>query len=110
MDLRGTKPPSRQTGLTTILLTPTIATSGRLTIGVEAIPPSAPSEVSDRRAGELVARRGALARRLAHPAHLARAFVQTERLGVADDRDHEAVRRLCRDADVHSAEAGDDVV
>jgi hypothetical protein len=46
MTLRGTKPPARQTGLTTILLTPTIATSGRLTIGVEAIPPSAPSEVS----------------------------------------------------------------
>ncbi len=43
---RGTKPPSRHKGLTTILLTPTIATSGRLTIGVDAIPPSAPSEVS----------------------------------------------------------------
>src|SRR6185312_6511698 len=45
----------------------------------------------DRRTGKLLARRDPLARRLAHPAHFAGALVETERLGVADDRNHEAV-------------------
>ena len=51
-----------------------------------------------------------MARRLAHPAHFARAFVQAESLGVADDRNHEAVRRLRRHAQMHGAKARDDVV
>ena len=111
MTLRGTKPPSRQTGFTTILLTPTIATSGRLMIGVETMPPSAPSEVSVMVEPDSSSRAATpCARRLAHPAHFARAFVQAESLGVADDRNHEAVRRLRRHAHMHGAEARDDVV
>ena len=111
MTFRGTKPPSRHTGRTTILLTPTIATSGRLTIGVEAIPPSAPSEVRVIVEPESSSRAATpLARGLAHPAHFPRAWIQAQRLGVADDRNHEAVRRLRRDAQMHRAEARDDIV
>ena len=103
MVLRGTKPPSRQTGFTTILLTPTIATSGRLTIGVETMPPSAPSEVSvivDPDSSS----RAAIPLRAASltPAHLARALVEAERLGVAHHRDHQPGRRLGRDAEMHA--------
>src|ERR1700733_14775079 len=108
MTFRGTNAPSRQTGLTTILLTPTIATSGRLMIGVETMPPSAPSEVSV--IVEPESSSAAKAPPLAHPSHFARAFVQTESLGVADNGNHEAVRRLRRHAQVDGAEARDDVV
>ena len=42
---RGSNEPLRQTGRVSILLTPTIATSGALRIGVVTSPPSAPSDV-----------------------------------------------------------------
>ncbi len=46
MTWRGTKDPPFHTGCTRIRLMPTIATSGWLMIGVDTMPPSAPSEVT----------------------------------------------------------------
>jgi hypothetical protein len=92
------------------LLTPTIATSGALMTGVEAMPPSLPRLVTgDRRAHELVARRLVRARGLGHAADLCREVVERARLGVLHHGHLEAVRSLGRDADVHRGMAQDQV-
>ena len=98
-DLRGTKPPSRQTGLDDDL----VDADDRHFRPVDDRRRGDAAERAkrgqrDRRAGKLVARGDALARRFAHPPHFARAFVQAERLGMANDRHHKPVRRLRRDA------------
>ena len=90
-----------QTGRTIILLTPMIATSGWLMIGVVATPPSAPSEVivmvePDSSSRVAVPALAASARRLSSAA----AAPEIARLGVPDDRHDEARRRLRGDADM----------
>ncbi len=89
-------------GRTCILLTPTMATSGWLMIGVVTSPPSAPSEViviveppSSSRVA-LPVRAASLTRAIS-----AAVLPQVERVGVVDHRHEQPVRRLGGDADVH---------
>ena len=64
----------------------------------------------DRRAGKLLSRRDALPRRLADAAHFARGLVQSQNLSVAHHGDHQSDRRLGCNAEMHRAEALDDLV
>jgi hypothetical protein len=80
-----------------------IATSGRLITGVLAMPPSAPRLVMVMVEPESSVRvAGAGARGLGQALHLRGALPQAARLAMADHRDHQAGRRLRRDADMDS--------
>src|SRR5574338_218717 len=82
--LRGTNSVPFQTGAIFERLTPRIATSGALTIGVKLVPPMPPSE-------EMVKVAPCMSALLSSP------------LRALDDRHHEAVRRVRGEADVVEA-------
>ena len=88
------------------MLTPMIATSGWLMIGVVASPPRAPSEVMVI-VDPMSSLRGRPCRRVPPPATRVISAARSHRssgLGMAHDRDDQPVRRLGRDADVERVE------
>ena len=93
ISLRTAISPSSGTSLSSILLAAMIATSGRLMTGVEAMPPSGPSEVMVIvEPDQFLARGLAGARGLGEPQDLGRELPDVQGLRVADHRDHQPGR------------------